>query len=384
MALLLAVESGYQGAMMAPTEILAHQHYRRISEMLAGLPVRLELLTGAPSKAVLEAIASGEVDIVVGTHALVSAQVAFPNLGLAIVDEQHRFGLEQRVLLGRKGKDPDMLHMSATPIPRTLSLTLFGDLDVSVIDEIPSGRKGVVTHVAGQDERESIFAMVAREVGAGRQVFVVCPLIEESEKLEVRAASEEAQRIARELPAARVALVHGQMKGVEKREVMERFGAGEIDILITTVMVEVGVDVPNATVMIVEDADRFGLAQLHQLRGRIGRGTERAICVFFADPTTEEGKARMEAIRQFSDGFALAEADLAIRGEGSLFGTRQSGLPDLKVARLARNLDLIRKARAEAFAIVDKDPTLSNKENVLLRWETNRRFGGALDWLFHA
>jgi ATP-dependent DNA helicase RecG len=212
----------------------------------------------------------------------------------------------------------------------------------------------------------------------------VCPLIEESEKLEVRAASEEAQRIARELPAARVALVHGQMKGVEKREVMERFGAGEIDILITTVMVEVGVDVPNATVMIVEDADRFGLAQLHQLRGRIGRGTERAICVFFADPTTEEGKARMEAIRQFSDGFALAEADLAIRGEGSLFGTRQSGLPDLKVARLARNLDLIRKARAEAFAIVDKDPTLSNKENVLLRWETNRRFGGALDWLFHA
>ena len=215
-------------------------------------------------------------------------------------------------------------------------------------------------------------------------MFVVCPLIEESEKLEVRAASEEAQRIARELPTARVELVHGQMKGVEKREVMERFGAGEIDILITTVMVEVGVDVPNATVMIVEDADRFGLAQLHQLRGRIGRGTERAICVFFADTTTEEGKARMEAIRQFSDGFALAEADLAIRGEGSLFGTRQSGLPDLNVARLARNLDLIRKARAEAFAIVDKDPTLSNKENVLLRWETNRRFGGALDWLFHA
>jgi len=384
MALLMAVESGCQGAMMAPTEILAHQHFRRIGEMLQGLPVRIELLTGAPSRSALEAVASGEVDIVVGTHALISERVTFADLGLVIIDEQHRFGLEQRVALGGKGIDPDMLHMSATPIPRTLSLTLFGDLDVSVIDEIPSGRKGVVTHVASGDEREGIFAMVAREVAARRQVFVVCPLIEESEKLEARAASEESERIARELPGARVALVHGQMKGAEKREVMERFGAGQIDILITTVMVEVGVDVPNATVMIVENADRFGLAQLHQLRGRIGRGSERAICVFFADPTTEDGKARMEAIRQYSDGFALAEADLAIRGEGSLFGTRQSGLPDLKVARLSRNLDLIRKARAEAFAIVEKDPMLSGRENVLLRWETNRRFAGSLDWLFRA
>ncbi|MHB8896851.1 MAG: ATP-dependent DNA helicase RecG [Candidatus Geothermincolia bacterium] len=384
LALLRAVESGHQGAIMAPTEILAHQHFRRIGEMLEGIPVTIELLTGAPSRKALQAVESGEVDIVIGTHALVSEQVTFKDLGLAIIDEQHRFGLEQRVQLARKGTDPDILHMSATPIPRTLSLTLFGDLDVSVIDELPAGRKGVITHVAGPDEREGIFAMVGNEVAMGRQVFVICPIIEESPHLEARAAADEAEHIRGEFPASRVELVHGQMKGQDKRDIMERFSAGGIDILISTVMVEVGVDVPNATVMIVENADRFGLAQLHQLRGRIGRGTERAICVFFADPTTEEGLARMEAIKRYSDGFALAEADLAIRGEGSLFGTRQSGLPDLKVARLSRNFELIKKARAEAFRIVDSDPVLSRPEHVLLRWETNRRFGGSLNWLFHA
>ncbi len=384
LALLLAVESGYQGAVMAPTEILAHQHYRRIGEMLDELPVRMRLLTGAPKREALSAIESGEVDIVIGTHALVSERVAFEKLGLAIIDEQHRFGLAQRVQLARKGNDPDILHMSATPIPRTLSLTLFGDLEVSIIDELPSGRKGVVTHVAGKDERKGIFAMVGREIAKRRQVFVVCPIIEESKKLEARAAADEARRLKKEFPDARVELVHGQMKGQEKRSIMERFAAGDIDILISTVMIEVGVDVPNATVMIVENADRFGLAQLHQLRGRIGRGKERAICVFFADPTTDDGKARMEAIKRYDDGFALAETDLEIRGEGTLFGTRQSGLPDLKAVRLSRNFDLIRKARVEAFRLVDADPTLAKPGNVLLRWETNRRFGGALGWLFHA
>ncbi len=384
LALLLAVESGHQGAIMAPTEILAHQHYRRIGEFLGEIPVKILLLTGAPSRADLQAIESQGVDVVIGTHALVSQGVTFKDLSLVVIDEQHRFGLEQRVLLARKGRDPDILHMSATPIPRTLSLTLFGDLDLSTIDEPPAGRKGVVTHVAGQQEREGVFAMVRNEVEKGRQVFVVCPIIEESLVLEARSAAEEAERIKGEFPDAGIELVHGQMKGRDKREIMERFSAGDIDILISTVMVEVGVDVPNATVMIVEDADRFGLAQLHQLRGRIGRGDERAICVFFAEPTTDEGRARMEAIRRYSDGFALAEADLAIRGEGSLFGTRQSGFPDLKVARLSRNLDLIRKARAEAFRVVDADPVLSRPEHVLLRWETNRRFAGSLAWLFHA
>lgn len=308
--------------------------------------------------------------------------MSFNRLSLVVIDEQHRFGLAQRVTLAEKGTDPDILHMSATPIPRTLSMTLFGDLDVSVIDEIPAGRKGVVTVVAEESQREGAFAMVGKEMAMGRQVFVICPLIEESDKLEVRAAADEAKRLEAEFPGYSVALLHGQMKSSEKREVMERFTAGEIDMLISTVVVEVGVDVPNATVMIVENADRFGLAQLHQLRGRIGRGTERAVCVLFSDPKTDEAKARMDAIRRYEDGFELAEADLNIRGEGSLFGTRQSGLPDLKVARLSRNLELVRKARAEAFRIVDDDPTLSKVDNLLLRWEANRRFGGSLDWLF--
>jgi ATP-dependent DNA helicase RecG len=382
LALLKAVENEYQGAIMAPTEVLAHQHFGRISEMLDGLPVRVELVTAGTRKEVLEAVASGVVDIVVGTHALIGEQMRFHRLGLAVIDEQHRFGLDQRVTLASKGEDPDILHMSATPIPRSLSMTLFGDLDVSVIDELPAGRKGVVTVVAEQDQRQGAFAMVGREVARGRQVFVICPLIEESDKLEARAAADEAKRLEAEFRGHTIGLLHGQMKSDEKRGVMERFNAGEIDILISTVVVEVGVDVPNATVMIVENADRFGLAQLHQLRGRIGRGAERGVFVLFADPTTDEAKARLEAIRRYEDGFELAEADMRIRGEGSLFGTRQSGLPDLKVARLSRNLELVRKARREAFALVDGDPALEKVENALLRWEVNRRFGGRLDWLF--
>lgn len=382
LALLKAVENGCQGAIMAPTEVLAHQHYRRISEMLDGLPVRVELITAGTGVDVLKAVAGGELQVVIGTHALIQEGMSFNRLSLVVIDEQHRFGLAQRVTLAEKGTDPDILHMSATPIPRTLSMTLFGDLDVSVIDEIPAGRKGVITVVAEESQREGAFAMVGKEMAMGRQVFVICPLIEESDKLEVRAAADEAKRLEAEFPGYSVALLHGQMKSSEKREVMERFTAGEIDMLISTVVVEVGVDVPNATVMIVENADRFGLAQLHQLRGRIGRGTERAVCVLFSDPKTDEAKARMDAIRRYEDGFELAEADLNIRGEGSLFGTRQSGLPDLKVARLSRNLELVRKARAEAFRIVDDDPTLSKVDNLLLRWEANRRFGGSLDWLF--
>jgi ATP-dependent DNA helicase RecG len=381
-ALLKTVENGRQGALMAPTEVLAHQHFTRIGEMLSNLPVRVELVTAGAPRGLLADIASGEVDIAIGTHALLQEGVEFARLGLVIVDEQHRFGLDQRVTLASKGEDPDILHMSATPIPRTLSMTLFGDLDMSVIDELPSGRKGVLTVVADGSQRAGAFAMVGKEVASGRQVFVICPLIEESSKLEARAAAEEAKRLAEEFPGRSVELLHGQMKSEEKRGIMDRFQAGEIDILISTVVVEVGVDVPNATVMIVENADRFGLAQLHQLRGRIGRGPDRAICVFFTDPKTDEAKARMEAIRKYEDGFELAEADLQIRGEGSLFGTRQSGLPDLKVARLGRNVELVRKAREEAFQVVDEDPTLNRRENALLKWEANRRFAGSLDWLF--
>ena len=384
LALLLTVESGYQGAIMAPTEVLAYQHYTRITGMLEGLPLRVELLTGGPGRDALDDIAAGTVDIVIGTHALIQEVVGFKRLGLAIIDEQHRFGVVQRFLLEKKGESPDVLHMSATPIPRTLSLTLYGDLDVSVIDELPAGRKRVQTVVADKSRRKDAFKIVETEVARGRQVFVICPLVEESEKLEGRAAEEEAKRLSRVFRGYRIGLLHGQMKSEEKRQVMEQFDAGAIDILIATIVVEVGVDVPNATVMIIENADRFGLAQLHQLRGRIGRGNEKAIAVLFADPSTDEARARMEAIQEYEDGFSLAEADLRIRGEGSLFGTRQSGLPDLKLARLSRNFELIKRAREEAFRIVDNDPTLSEAGNLLLRWETNRRFGGSLEWLFHA
>jgi ATP-dependent DNA helicase RecG len=383
LALLLSVENGYQGAIMAPTEVLAYQHDNRVRKMLEGLPVSVALMTGGSEAEVQRAVASGEVDIVIGTHALIQKEVRFARLGVVVIDEQHRFGVSQRASLERKGAFPHVLHMSATPIPRTLSLTLYGDLDVSVIDELPAGRKGVVTVVADKTQRKGAFAMVGQEVALGRQVYVICPLVEESEKLEARAAEEEARRLAGVFPGYRTGLLHGQMKSEEKRSVMERFQAGEIDILISTLVVEVGMDVPNATVMIVENADRFGLAQLHQLRGRIGRGSERAICVLFADPATDEAKARMKAIQECDDGFALADEDLRIRGEGTLFGTRQSGLPDLKLVRLSRNLDLIRKARQEAFKLVDGDPTLKKPENALLRREVNRRFAGTLEWLFH-
>jgi len=383
LALLLSVENGYQGAIMAPTEVLAYQHENRIREMLDGLPVTVALMTGGSEKDVRKAVAAGQVDIVIGTHALIQKEVSFERLGIVVIDEQHRFGVGQRVSLERKGASPHVLHMSATPIPRTLSLTLYGDLDVSVIDELPPGRKGVVTVVADKSQRKGAFAMLEKEVALGRQVFVICPLVEESDKLEARAAQEEAKRLSNVFPGYRTGLLHGQMKSEEKRGVMDRFQAGEIDILISTLVVEVGMDVPNATVMIIENADRFGLAQLHQLRGRIGRGSERAICVMFADPTTDEAKARMKAIQEYDDGFALAEKDLEIRGEGTLFGTRQSGLPDLKLARLSRNFDLIRKAREEAFRLVDADPALRRPEDTLLRGEVNRRFAGTLEWLFH-
>lgn len=381
LALLKAVENGRQAALMAPTEVLAAQHHSRISEMLDGQPVRIGLVTSAAPPALAGALADGSVDIAVGTHALIQEHAVFKDLGLVVIDEQHRFGLDQRQTLAGKGERADILHMSATPIPRTLSMTLFGDLDMSVIDELPAGRKGVVTVVAGADQRRGAYAMVANEIAAGRQAFVICPLVNASDKLEARAAEDEARRLSKVFAGRCLGLLHGQMKSAEKRAVMERFEAGEIDVLISTVVVEVGIDVPNAKVMVVENADRFGLAQLHQLRGRVGRGTERGMFVLFAEPTTPEAEERLEAIRRYSDGFELAEADLRIRGQGSLFGSRQSGLPDLKVARLSSTRLLVR-ARKEAFALVDADPGLDREENAPLKWETNRRFGGSLDWLF--
>ncbi len=384
LALLLTVENGYQGAIMAPTEVLASQHTERIGKMLSEIPIRVEMLSKGSPPALLGDIAKGDVDIVIGTHALIQEKVKFKNLALVVVDEQHRFGIRQRFILATKGKAPDVLHMSATPIPRTLALTLYGDLDISTVDELPPGRKGVITVVADESQRIGVFARIRNEISRGRQAFVICPLIEDSESLEAKAVAAEVENLRKFFPDFRIAHLHGQMKSEEKANIMKRFEAGEIDVLVSTILVEVGIDVPNATIMIVENAERFGLAQLHQLRGRVGRGVERGIFILFAEPASDEAKARTEAIRKYSDGFSLAEADLMIRGEGTLFGMRQSGVSDMRLVKTSRNINLIRKAREAAFEIVDSDPLMKEPPNQLLLEEVKRRFARKIDWLFVA
>lgn len=391
-ALVTAVQGGYQATLMAPTEVLAEQHYRKVREILEPLGVVVGMLAGSQTakerEEVLAAIGRGEVDVVVGTHALIQESVSFHRLGLAVIDEQHRFGVLQRIEIKEKGYNPDVLIMSATPIPRTLALTLYGDLDVSIIKELPGGKKigdHVETVVCDFNHREWAYNKIRNEIAAGRQAFVVCPLIEESEKLAVKSVMEEAERLSHEVfPDLSVGLIHGRLKSAEKESVMAAFHDRKLDILISTTVIEVGIDVPNATVILIEDADRFGLAQLHQLRGRIGRGKHKSYCILFADPTTDDGRERMKAIETIKDGFALAEADLAIRGEGQLFGTRQAGLPDLKLAKLTRDIEVLALARKEAFALVGKDPSLTLPEHAPLLAEIKRKFADNLDWLFQA
>jgi ATP-dependent DNA helicase RecG len=388
-ALLTAVESGGQGAIMAPTEVLAEQHYLSISNALAELPVNVVLLTGSQSaaerRAALEAINSGEAHLVIGTHALIQKGVDFHDLSLVVVDEQHRFGVSQRTLFKEKGRrQPDTLVMTATPIPRTLSLTLYGDLEVSIIDELPPGRKPVETRIVDLAERQEAYEEVRKELVAGQQAYVICPLVEESEALEdVRAAEELYEELDRGIfPERRVGLLHGRMKAADKREVMASFRAGETEVLVSTVVVEVGVDVPNASAIVIEGAERFGLSQLHQLRGRVCRGLHPPKCFLVADPRTEDSEQRLEAISKYQDGFKLSEVDLAIRGEGTLFGSRQSGMPDLKVAQLLRDIDVLVEARREAFALVAKDPTLKDPDHRPLRREIRELLGADVEWLF--
>jgi ATP-dependent DNA helicase RecG len=388
-ALLTAVESGGQGAIMAPTEVLAEQHYLSVSGALAHLPVNVALLTGSQGaterRATLEAIKSGEANVVVGTHTLIQKGVEFADLSLVVVDEQHRFGVGQRTLFKEKGRTrPDTLIMTATPIPRTLSLTLYGDLEVSIIDELPPGRKPVETRLVSLTQRHEAYDEVRRELGAGRQAYVVCPLVEESEALEdVRAAEELHKELESEIFAdRRVGLLHGRMKAQDKREVMASFRAGDIETLVATVVVEVGVDVPNASAIVIEGAERFGLSQLHQLRGRVLRGLHPPKCFLVADPRTEEAEQRLEALTKYQDGFKLSEVDLAIRGEGSLFGSRQSGMPDLKVTKLLRDMDILVEARREAFALVAEDPTLNRPDHRPLRREVKDLLGANVEWLF--
>lgn len=379
-ALLMAVQGGYQGAFMAPTEVLAEQHGLSVRHVLGGLtvpdeatltgdrPLRVELITnrtpaGERSR-ILAGLADGTVDLLIGTHALLEEKVGFRALGVIVIDEQHRFGVEQRAALRGKGDDPDVLVMTATPIPRTAAMTVYGDLDVTVLDEMPPGRSPVVTKWARGDlEEAEAYGRVSAEVAAGRQAYVVCPLVEESEKVQAKAATVEFARLRDEVwPDLRLALLHGQMPSKEKEAVMTSFRAGELDVLVATTVIEVGVDVPNATVMIIEDADRFGMAQLHQLRGRVGRGAEQSWCYLLGAATTPDSETRLQAIESSTDGFELAEIDLEIRGEGTVLGTRQKGQSDLKLASLRRDKEWVARAREVAFAIVDSDPTLAGHE----------------------
>ncbi|MFH1646120.1 MAG: ATP-dependent DNA helicase RecG [Chloroflexota bacterium] len=401
-ALLAAAANGYQAAFMAPTEILAEQHFATICRLLsrvgeeegegymrsyAGLrerPLRVALLIGdirqAGKRQIQKQILSGEIDIVIGTHALVQKGVEFHKLGLAVVDEQHRFGVEQRSALREKGFNPHMLVMTATPIPRTLALTLYGDLDLSVIDELPPGRQTVKTKWLKPDQRESAYAFVRKQVGEGRQTFILCPLIEESEAIAAQAAVVEYERLSREVfPDLRLGLLHGRLAAADKNAVMAAFRSGELNILVSTPVIEVGIDVPNATVMLIESADRFGLSQLHQFRGRVGRGEAQSYCMMLAENPTEVGRERLDIIENVQDGFKLAEEDLRLRGPGEFFGTRQSGLPDLRMAKIS-DVALLELARTEAIDFFRVDPYMKRAEHRLLAGELARVWTGAGEW----
>ncbi len=402
-ALLAAAASGCQGAFMAPTEILAEQHFSSVSELLSrtagevseednlrrfsGLlakPLTLALLIGdlkqASKKEIQRRIRDGEIDIIIGTHAIIQKEVGFNKLGLAVVDEQHRFGVAQRSALRQKGFNPHVLVMTATPIPRTLALTLYGDLDLSVIDELPPGRQSIKTRWLKQAQRASAYAFLRRQVDEGRQAFIICPLVEESEAIQARAAVAEYERLSREVfRDLKLGLIHGRLSAAEKDGVMHKFRSGELDILVSTPVVEVGIDVPNATVMLVESADRFGLSQLHQFRGRVGRGSQQSYCMLLAENPSEIGRARLDLIEKIQDGFQLAEEDLKLRGPGEFFGTRQSGLPDLRMAKLS-DVKLLELARAEAIRLFEQDPGLRSPEHGLLAKELARVWQAGGEW----
>ncbi len=379
-ALLIAVRSGYQAALMAPTEILAQQHAIVLRRLLEPLGIQVELATGSGSektkRAARERILSGEASIVVGTHALIQEGIEFHKLGLAVIDEQHRFGVLQRQALSKKGVRPHILVMTATPIPRTLTMTLYGDLDISILDELPPGRKPIITHWKSIKQRLTVYAGVKKLLDQGTQAYIVCPLVEESDKLEAKSAIQMYQHISTELfPDYRVGLIHGQLSPKDKEDVMAQFKRHELDVLVATTVIEVGIDVPNASAILIEDADRFGLAQLHQLRGRVGRGGYASYCILIADPKTEEGKARMDIMAQTNDGFRIADEDMRLRGPGDFCGVRQSGLQNLRIANIFRDMDVLTETRSAAFDLVESDPLLQKNEHLSLHRaiERNRK-----------
>ena len=384
LALANCVLNGYQGALMAPTEILAGQHYISLTESLKDFGINVGLLIGSLTKkqkdTVLEQIKNNEIDILIGTHALIEDKVEFNNIGLVITDEQHRFGVMQRSKLSLKGANPDILVMTATPIPRTLALILYGDLDISIIDELPPGRQPIETIAIEKSKRDRAYNnLVRREVESGRQVYIVCPLVEESEAIEAKSAVELVEELRAEyFHDLRLGLLHGKMKSSEKDEVMRLFKDKEIDILVSTTVIEVGVNVPNATLMIIENAERFGLAQLHQLRGRVGRGSHKSYCVLIYDSKTDVCRQRMAIMEETNDGFKISEKDLEIRGPGEFFGTRQYGLPELKVANLFKHIKILKLAQQEARYILGEDNNLQLKENMALKKEIIDKFKDTL------
>jgi ATP-dependent DNA helicase RecG len=384
-AMIIACENGYQSAIMAPTEILAEQHYRNLRVWSDKLGLKSELLTGglkAAERRELQArLENGEIDIAVGTHALIQEEVAFHRLGLVVIDEQHRFGVVQRAALRKKGAIPDVLVMTATPIPRTLAMTVYGDLDVSLIDEMPPGKKPVRTKIFSETQRNRVYEIIRREVQKGNQIFIVYPLVEESENLDLKDATRMAQHLREEIfPDCRIGLVHGRMKAAEKDRVMADFIAKEIQILVSTTVIEVGIDIPEASLMVIEHAERFGLSQLHQLRGRVGRSDIPSFCILLTQYSrSEDARKRLRIMEETTDGFRIAEEDLAIRGPGEFMGTRQSGLPDFRVANILRDGRILSEAKADAFALVDEDPRLEMSDHIPLREALLRRWGGRLE-----
>lgn len=383
LALFKAVRCGYQGTLMVPTEILAEQHYSSISSLFGEYGIKTAILTGSKTKkqksGILEAVKNGEVDVVIGTHALIEDNVVFKQLGIVITDEQHRFGVRQRAMLSKKGNNPDVLVMTATPIPRTLALILYGDLDISIIDELPPGRKSIETYAVNEEMRERINRFIRKKVEEGRQIYIVCPLVDESDAIEAKSASELAEKIAKkDFRDLKVGLIHGKMKSKEKATIMKGFIEGEINILVSTTVIEVGVNVPNATVMVIENAERFGLAQLHQLRGRVGRGEHQSFSILYNEGKASVSTERMKVMQSTNDGFVISEKDLELRGPGEFFGTRQHGIPDLKIANLYKDIEILKKAQVAAIEILDGDRYLRKDENRVLREKVTEKFNEKL------
>ncbi len=382
---LMAIEGGYQVAFMAPTEILAEQHYFNIRPLVERLGFRAALLTSSLKKSekgdFYRQIREGKVQVIIGTHALIQEGVEFQRLGLAIIDEQHKFGVMQRATLKKKGQTPDVLVMTATPIPRTLAMTLYGDLEVSVIDQLPPGRGSITTRVFNEKERFRVYRVLREEIAKGKQAYVVYPLVEESERLDLKDATQMARNLQRDIfPEFKVGLIHGRLKSEEKETIMADFKARRIHILVSTIVIEVGIDVPNASVMVIEHAERFGLSQLHQLRGRVGRGKDPSQCLLIGQyPRSEEAERRLRVMEQTTDGFKIAEEDLAIRGPGELMGTQQSGLPDFRVANFVRDIQLLNEARKEAFGVISHDPILSMPEHFFMKETLKERWKGRLE-----